>query len=58
MTELQKTSPETREGRRAYHTPVLEDYGEVRELTRASSNVMAIHMDGGQSYPAVYSSSV
>ena len=44
------------EGRKAYHTPRLEEYGEVRELTQASEYSVSWNADGG-TYPTSYSSS-
>jgi hypothetical protein len=41
-------------GRKPYHAPRLDDHGEVREMTRASS-MSGSTSDGGTS-PYVYSS--
>ena len=44
--------------RKPYHAPCLEDYGEVRELTRTSSFAGTLQPDGGTDFPYVYSSTV
>ncbi len=55
MTDPSLTMPDVRECRKEYHPPVLEDYGEVSELTQAS-DLLSPSMDGGQSFPAMYAS--
>lgn len=51
--QSQVAQPESTE-RKPYHAPCLEDYGEVRELTRTLP-VSPYYGDGG-TFPSVYSS--
>jgi hypothetical protein len=44
------------EGRKAYHAPKLEDYGEVGELTQTSDTQHIIGLDGGPTWPYNYTS--
>ena len=45
------------QSRKTYHTPALEDHGEVRELTLTSEHTTSWDPDGGPSWPLMYCSS-
>ncbi len=51
---LQQT-PFTGSARKAYHSPSLEDFGRVNDLTRTGANIAAGGNDGG-TFPTTYNS--
>ncbi len=55
-TERAPSAPADRVERKAYHTPRLEDYGEVGVLTRTLEGPLPYYGDGG-SHPNYYSNS-
>jgi hypothetical protein len=53
MDEIKHTTPP--QEKKAYHSPLLEDYGPVQLVTKTTSG--GAFFDGG-SYPLFYSSSI
>lgn len=42
--------PNAAKSRKAYHTPRIENYGAVNELTRSSATIGPINPDGSTQY--------
>ncbi len=57
MHQAQQLATKPVENRKAYHTPKLEDYGDVRDLTQTSINI-GEPADGGVIFPNMYTSLV
>ncbi len=55
MNQEKQFETSSKDSRKAYHTPRLEDYGDVRDLTQTSI-IIDFYSDGGLEFPNMYSS--